>query len=338
MADYNSKYSGEQVENLLDRVANGEAGGGGGGTSNTYIIQDFDYQFLQEYANYTSMQPPSEDSQQALYDAINLGKVILLPDYLGSPTGYFTMSGTAEDAIYLTGVINGDIYYLEWWIGGTIDIYKYTKPLNGVMLPQNATLAAWYRTSLNIEDIMEVIVNYNGYFQINHDGYNLCHEAIVKGLPVYMNNSIDDGWFPVNAIIVGDVIYMTLFYEGVQYSVEWTGQYIRVCEMSLHKEVVLDPAATACILRPFVTNTIEASVYYNIIIEFQIFPNIINEWNLIIDAETDGLAMVGFPDNLFWANDNVPTFESGGVYELSFKEVKVANSRFIIGTWCRIQF
>ena len=29
MADYNSKYSGEQVESLLDMVANGEAGGGG---------------------------------------------------------------------------------------------------------------------------------------------------------------------------------------------------------------------------------------------------------------------------------------------------------------------
>ena len=31
MEDYNSKYSGEQVESLLDMVANGEAGGGGGG-------------------------------------------------------------------------------------------------------------------------------------------------------------------------------------------------------------------------------------------------------------------------------------------------------------------
>lgn len=31
MADYNSKYSGEQVEALLDQVASGNAGGGGGG-------------------------------------------------------------------------------------------------------------------------------------------------------------------------------------------------------------------------------------------------------------------------------------------------------------------
>lgn len=31
MADFNSKYSGEQVEAILDSVANGEAGGGGGG-------------------------------------------------------------------------------------------------------------------------------------------------------------------------------------------------------------------------------------------------------------------------------------------------------------------
>lgn len=30
MADFNSKYSGEQVETMLDQIANGEAGGGGG--------------------------------------------------------------------------------------------------------------------------------------------------------------------------------------------------------------------------------------------------------------------------------------------------------------------
>lgn len=31
MADFNSKYSGEQVEALLDQVASGNASGGGGG-------------------------------------------------------------------------------------------------------------------------------------------------------------------------------------------------------------------------------------------------------------------------------------------------------------------
>jgi hypothetical protein len=31
MEDFQSKYSGEQVEAILDLVANGEAGGGGGG-------------------------------------------------------------------------------------------------------------------------------------------------------------------------------------------------------------------------------------------------------------------------------------------------------------------
>lgn len=33
MADFNSKYTGEQVEAILDSVANGEAGGGGGGVT-----------------------------------------------------------------------------------------------------------------------------------------------------------------------------------------------------------------------------------------------------------------------------------------------------------------
>lgn len=33
MADFNSKYTGEQVEAILDAVANGEAGGGGGGVT-----------------------------------------------------------------------------------------------------------------------------------------------------------------------------------------------------------------------------------------------------------------------------------------------------------------
>lgn len=37
MADYNSKYSGEQVEDLLDQVASGNAGGGGGGGNVSFI-------------------------------------------------------------------------------------------------------------------------------------------------------------------------------------------------------------------------------------------------------------------------------------------------------------
>lgn len=37
---FNSKYSGQQVENLLDQVANGNAGGGGGGiTTPLYPIE-----------------------------------------------------------------------------------------------------------------------------------------------------------------------------------------------------------------------------------------------------------------------------------------------------------
>ena len=35
MEDFQSKYSGEQVEAILDSVANGEAGGGGGGATFT---------------------------------------------------------------------------------------------------------------------------------------------------------------------------------------------------------------------------------------------------------------------------------------------------------------
>lgn len=35
MADFNSKYTGEQVEQLLDQVASGNAGGGGGITVET---------------------------------------------------------------------------------------------------------------------------------------------------------------------------------------------------------------------------------------------------------------------------------------------------------------
>lgn len=41
MADFQSKYSGEQVEALLDSVANGEAGGGGGGSCENLTYDEF---------------------------------------------------------------------------------------------------------------------------------------------------------------------------------------------------------------------------------------------------------------------------------------------------------
>lgn len=45
MEDFNSKYTGQQVEDLLDQVANGEAGGGGGSSSGSgkeYIVVEPD--------------------------------------------------------------------------------------------------------------------------------------------------------------------------------------------------------------------------------------------------------------------------------------------------------
>ena len=111
MEDFNSKYSGEQVEALLDQVASGNAGGGGGGITEVYIA-DFTMESLRNgIYNITQV----DCDMQALVAAMNANKIILVRESEDSAyKGVHVLNGYTEDFLYFSIVDSeGNVLYCE---------------------------------------------------------------------------------------------------------------------------------------------------------------------------------------------------------------------------------
>lgn len=106
MEDFNSKYTGQQVEDILDQVA---SGGG-----NEVYIADFTRESLRKgIYDGTNV----ECDMRALVDAMNANKVILVrEDKDSSYKGVYVLNGYAEDLLYFSIV---DTYGSILWCEGT---------------------------------------------------------------------------------------------------------------------------------------------------------------------------------------------------------------------------
>lgn len=106
MEDFNSKYTGQQVEDILDQVASGG--------SNEVYIADFTRESLRKGVyDGTNV----ECDIRALVDAMNANKVILVrEDKDSSYKGVYVLNGYAEDLLYFSIV---DTYGSILWCEGT---------------------------------------------------------------------------------------------------------------------------------------------------------------------------------------------------------------------------
>lgn len=108
MEDFNSKYTGPQVEDLLDQVASGNAGGG---ITEVYLA-DFTMEALSN-GMYNGEQVGCD--MQALVAAMNANKVILVREGEDSEyKGVYVLNGFAEDLLYFSIVdCQGNILYCD---------------------------------------------------------------------------------------------------------------------------------------------------------------------------------------------------------------------------------
>ena len=111
MEDFNSKYTGQQVEDLLDQVASGNAGGSGDGINEVYIA-DFTIESLRK-GIYDGIDV--ECDIRALVEAMNANKVILVREAEDSSyQGVYVLNGYAEDLLYFSIVdTSGSILWCE---------------------------------------------------------------------------------------------------------------------------------------------------------------------------------------------------------------------------------
>lgn len=112
MEDFRSKYSGEQVEQMLDQIANGEAGGGGGG-----ITIETDPIFSASPAASITEEKKTEwdnkaNSSQLMWTKAEGEAGVRLKGTNGTATGNFAISAgddkTASDGTAFASLASGD--------------------------------------------------------------------------------------------------------------------------------------------------------------------------------------------------------------------------------------
>ena len=108
MEDFNSKYTGQQVEDLLDQVASGNAGGG---ITEVYIA-DFTMEALRD-GMYDEHQVGCD--MQALITALSANKIILVHESeISDYKGVHVLNGYTEDLLYFSIVDSqGNILYCD---------------------------------------------------------------------------------------------------------------------------------------------------------------------------------------------------------------------------------
>lgn len=170
MEDFNSKYSGEQVENLLDQVASGNAGG----ITEVYIA-DFTIEALRDgIYNGTHV----ECDTQALETAMIANKIILVRESETSDyKGVHVLNGYAEDLLYFSIVdSSGNIIccdgtgygperqidaqtlrYQNWWEKqDTLVSGENIKTINGESIVGSGDMVVGKITYFSEEDSLEL--------------------------------------------------------------------------------------------------------------------------------------------------------------------------------------
>lgn len=115
MADFNSKYSGEQVEQLLDQVASGNTGGGDGGVACNLYVWEFDG---------TLANASSGTISQEVANGLSQAETVVLKTRDGEESMYMTSSmiGTSGDAfaILFAQHLNDTLKQFYFIVSGTI--------------------------------------------------------------------------------------------------------------------------------------------------------------------------------------------------------------------------
>lgn len=382
---YNSKYTGEQVEAILDSVANGEAGGGGGGitvetdpvfsaspaasitekkktewdgkqdaiedlnairtgaekgaTALQPYITGFTYSEFETAAVNKTNLPISESEAQGLIDAINDGRIILIPCYDG---GY---------ALTLATISHPEVY---------VTVYFYTSIINAMFFLDDILQG----NVLGL-DSSETVVS-------NVLAYSASYDADAHTIPIRDS----DGSVRVNSLKTDDI---QVDIDEIRRTIDSLGDKVGKDEVIL-KDVIgeLITAQTqalygggAIYALPDQANGEEDDVLLSrgkvktingqnlfvdensndIITTYQrittnlssveLLPNTVTEWNAPISAElalsfaeqqdqgyaaeyiarfsvgADGVQLI-VPDGVVWADGVLPAMTNGKTYEISF--------------------
>ena len=321
MADFESKYSGEQVENLLDQVANGEAGGGSG--LPYYIVQSFNIDtILAAGTNNGTIEIDEQDGEE-IYRAVADGKVILIPkDPENLLMGYTIASGYAEDLAYLTFMSDNYHITLEGR-GSSMGFCINELPIS---IPDGSTIGGMYKSDILNVDLFLDALDSGGQIQAQlTDEFQRIVYALEAGFQVVILTP-DGSYLPIFASTDSETIWYSFIYMGEMYSGEVTAKELNITKHNIvYASELLD--STSIQLNPGVLGIVYMDDYsqsYSISFAHELSSTEIGngktqEYKIQMNISSSGETVtISFPENVVWANDNTPVFEDGKVYQCSF--------------------
>lgn len=259
--------------------------GGGGGGLPYYIVQSFDVVTITN--GYSGEVEVDSQEMAHLFRAIHEGKVVLIPYELGEDLGYYIASGYAEDLIYLSLVVSGNIIDVEIGVEYATATLSYTQKRNveyenqEIGSPNIARAEGFYSPTT---DLKYALPYTDAESDINPD--------YVLGVASRIN-ILDGAEHSHENLQPYNISRIDM--DGGTYSFDFSG-----------------------------VPTFE---------ELQTEGYRIPEWTLLLYGSPSTIVL---PDTVYWANGEAPTFEKGQIYELRFMAFDDGIQRLqILGTWAK---
>lgn len=381
---YNSKYTGEQVEAILDAVANGETGGGGGGvtvetdpvfsaspaasiteekkaewdgkqdaiedlnairagaekgaTALQPYITGFTYlEFETAAVNKTDL-PISESEAQGLIDAINGGRIILIPCYDG---GYaLTLATISNPEVCVTVYFNASIINAMFLLDDILQGNVLKLDSSETVVSNVHTYSASYDADAHTIPIRDsdggVRVNIlkTDDIQVGIDEIRQTIDSlgdkVGKDEVIFKDVIGELITAQTQALYGGEAVYAlpdqatgdeddVLLSRGTVKTIN--GQELLADENSNDITVAYpgnEATSNAMILQPNTVTVWRGTVAETIDIAFALpLQGYVSEYIARFTVAADGVQLI-VPDNVVWADSVLPAMTPGKTYEISF--------------------
>lgn len=358
MADYNSKYSGEQVEALLDQVASGNAGGGGAPivSQDTYITPFT----VEDVGSLHNGDIATLSIPTALIEAVIAKKRVLIPSeydfgngfaeltyaegYIGGGDAglsvYFFMLSQLYH-IYIDEAINGDALIANKEHVGMIQVAD-TNPIVGISsieqtTTSNADGGSNIVTATLTDGTTSIFIVKNGSKGSTgtngtngkdgadgDDGATFTPSVDSAGNLSWTNNKGLTN--PPTVNIKGPKGDKGDSGSGGGGSSSGSGKEYIVVEPDLS---IAGSEAYIADIVPNTTYIVSEPVSLLSINEFSVSDALSDEYNVIFKADYGGTTLtINSYNSIYWANGVIPTIETAAVYELSIQRVNIGGGNF----------
>lgn len=303
MADYNSKYTGEEVEQLLDQVANGEVGGGGETLTEADIAN---MGFTKNEGTITEVK--MNGVSKGTSGVVDLGNVVQPEDISEFITvedvARVATSGSYNDLSDKPTIPSAVTESTVSGWGFTKNTGTYSKPSGGI---PKSDMASDVQTSLSKSDTAVQREKFDEIEYIQIQGFSGPLSGVLYALPSEANGDEDD-------VITTRETLKTINGESIIGSGD-------IAPSGYERKVVFNAGQTCALAvdnKYMLTNILSGQLTIQLPTTNPTSDNYAKECGITFTTGSTAPTII-FNGNIWWVNGTAPTIDANSAYEFSFK-------------------